>query len=264
LNEASEGRFSTSTRENLLRVDEIRAWRASLDVAEPSESELGEMGRDERLTTVISDPRQIFAVGANYRHHAEEMGLAIPTEPMIFTKFASALAGQNAQVAVPSLFTDWEAELVVVVGRGGRNIALEQALDAVAGYCVGQDLSDRELQMKGVNAQFSMGKSWKNFAPVGPWLTTADEVPAPNNLAIRCDVSGVTYQDSSTSDMIFTVAEIVSYLSAHVELYPGDLIFTGSPHGVGQGLTPPRFLAAGDHVVTTIASLGTLYTDFVA
>jgi 2-keto-4-pentenoate hydratase/2-oxohepta-3-ene-1,7-dioic acid hydratase in catechol pathway len=264
LNEASEGRFSTTTRENLLRVDEIRAWRASLDVAEPSESELGELGRDERLTTVISDPRQIFAVGANYRHHAEEMGLAIPTEPMIFTKFASALAGQNAQVPVPSLFTDWEAELVVVVGRGGRNIALEQALDAVAGYCVGQDLSDRELQMKGVHAQFSMGKSWKNFAPVGPWLTTADEVPAPNNLAIRCDVSGVTYQDSSTSDMIFTVAEIVSYLSAHVELYPGDLIFTGSPHGVGQGLTPPRFLAAGDHVVTTIASLGTLYTDFVA
>ena len=133
---------------------------------------------------------------------------------------------------------------------------LDHALDAVAGYRVGQDFSERTLQMRGVSPQFSLGKSHRNFTPVGPWLTTADEISDPNELKITCDVNDVQYQNSTTGDMVFRVAEIVSYLSTVVELRPGDFIFTGSPHGVGQGQTPPLFLKPGDRIVTDIERLG--------
>jgi len=148
--------------------------------------------------------------------------------------------------------------MVAVVGRGGRDIAIEDALDAVAGYCVGQDVSDRELQMAGAQPQFSLGKSWSNFAPVGPWITTSDEIGDPNELTIQCALNGVLMQDWSTNDMVFSIKEVVSYLSSVVELLPGDLIFTGSPHGVGQGQKPPRFLKAGDELVSTIQGLGSI------
>jgi 2-keto-4-pentenoate hydratase/2-oxohepta-3-ene-1,7-dioic acid hydratase in catechol pathway len=159
--------------------------------------------------------------------------------------------------------TDWEAELVVVIGAGGRNIPLDRALDAVAGYTVGQDISDRILQMEGPHAQYSMGKSFENFGPVGPWITTLDEIGEPEDLAISCAVSGVLFQDSRTSDMVFRVSELVSYLSTVVQLRPGDLLFTGSPHGVGQGQQPPRFLRAGDTIETTIEGLGVLHCEVV-
>jgi 2-keto-4-pentenoate hydratase/2-oxohepta-3-ene-1,7-dioic acid hydratase in catechol pathway len=264
VHEASEGKLSTSIRENLSRLDELRALNATLEGTNVSADDIAELSNDERLDVVVDSPQQIFCVGLNYREHAVEMGLASPKAPMVFTKFVSALSGQHALIPVVSEQTDWEAELVVVIGSGGRNIDKESALDAVAGFAVGQDVSDRILQMAGTNAQFSMGKSWPNFGPVGPWITTLDEIAHPEDLAISCAVSGTMYQDSRTSDMVFSVSEIVSYLSTVVELRPGDLIFTGSPHGVGQGQTPPLFLKPGDNITTAIEGLGILYCEAVA
>lgn len=255
---ASNGRFSSSTRKLLARLDDVASWFAAEAPAVTESIPRDELETSSRLGPVVAAPSQIFAVGLNYRTHAAEMGLTPPSQPMIFAKFASCLAGANATFPVVSPRTDWEAELVLVVGRGGRDIAHADALGALAGYCVGQDVSDRDLQMSGSPAQFSLGKSHRNFAPVGPWITTRDEVTDPNDLEIECRVNGVTFQDSTTHDMVFSVPEIVAYVSTVCELRPGDLIFTGSPHGVGQGQKPPVFLRSGDDVVTTIAGLGAL------
>ena len=256
---ASNGRFGSSTRALLGQLDELRTWLAEGSPALSETIHRNDLEASGRLGPVVAEPSQIFAVGLNYRTHAAEMGLTPPPQPMIFAKFASSLAGANVTFPIVSPHTDWEAELVLVVGSGGRDIAIADALGALAGYCVGQDISDRDLQLAGSPAQFSLGKSHRNFAPVGPWITTSDEVTNPNDLEIECRVNGVTFQDSNTHDMVFSVPEIVSYLSTVCELRPGDLIFTGSPHGVGQGQKPPVFLRSGDRVVTTIAGLGSLH-----
>jgi 2-keto-4-pentenoate hydratase/2-oxohepta-3-ene-1,7-dioic acid hydratase in catechol pathway len=253
---SSNGAFSASVDKCVGQLDKLRVWFNAAQPAPGDTTPPEALYGDARLGPVVTVPQQIFAVGLNYRHHAEEMGLDLPTQPMIFTKFVSSLCGPNDEVPIPSATTDFEAELVVVVGARARNLTVDDALSAVAGYCVGQDFSERTLQMRGPAAQFSLGKSFRNFSPVGPWLTTTDEVAFPNSLAITCSVSGTEYQNSTTSDMVFSVAEVVSYLSSVVELRPGDLIFTGSPHGVGQGHTPPVFLKLGDRVVTEIEKLG--------
>jgi 2-keto-4-pentenoate hydratase/2-oxohepta-3-ene-1,7-dioic acid hydratase in catechol pathway len=252
----SNGAFSSSLDRCIAQLDTLKVW---FDAAQPDPSEHikpDDFARDPRLGSVVTSPQQIFAIGLNYRHHAHEMNLTLPSEPMVFTKFASSLCGPNDELPVRGATTDFEAELVVVIGKRSRDLSLESALDVVAGYCVGQDFSERSLQMRGTQAQFSLAKSHRNFTPIGPWLTTADVITDPNNLAITCSVNDVAYQDSNTSDMVFTVPEIVSYLSTVVELRPGDLIFTGSPHGVGQGQKPPVFLKPGDHIVTEIEDLG--------
>lgn len=255
---ASQGRFPSNLDQLLARLDAVREWLESATPAPTSDLTPEQLERESRLGSVVAAPSQIFAIGLNYRTHALEMHLTPPVKPMVFTKFPSSLAGANASFAIPSPRTDWEAELVVVVGTGGRDLSVDQALSHVAGYCVGQDLSDRDLQMLGTPAQFSLGKSYRNFSPIGPWLTTADEVPNPNDLRITCSVNGQRYQDSTTHDMVFSVAELVSYVSSVCELRPGDLMFTGSPHGVGQGQTPPVFLSVGDVVETSIGSLGSM------
>jgi 2,4-didehydro-3-deoxy-L-rhamnonate hydrolase len=259
----SNGAFSASVDKCVRHLDNLQTWfhTAEPEITEPTTPE--ELYGDARLGPVVTTPQQIFAVALNYRHHAEEMKLALPKQPTIFTKWASSLCGPNDVLPIPSETTDFEAELVVVLGATVREISLEDALTAVAGYCVGQDFSDRTLQMQGAPAQYSLGKSYKNFSPIGPWLTTTEDIPNPNDLSIQCNVSGVEYQSSMTSDMVFTVAEIVSYLSNVVELRPGDLIFTGSPHGSGQGQTPPRFLKPGDRVVTEIGRLGRIENEAV-
>ena len=208
-------------------------------------------------------PSQVFAVGLNYRRHALEMGLQLPTRPMIFTKFPSCVGAPNTQIAIPADTTDWEAELVVVIGRTARNIPVADAPQYVAGYMVGQDISERTMQMANSPAQFSLGKSYSNFAPMGPYLTTADEIIDPQNLMITCSLNGEVMQNESTADMAFGVYEIISYISNVCELRSGDLIFTGSPAGVGQGQHPPRFLAPGDVLVTTIEDLGSIRNEFV-
>jgi 2,4-diketo-3-deoxy-L-fuconate hydrolase len=255
---ASGGRFSSETDTLVGQFDALREW---LDQDKPDIVEFttpDKLMRDPGLGPVINQPGQVFAIGLNYRTHAREMSLVLPTKPMVFTKFPSSVTGANSTFPIVSATTDWESELVVIFGKRGRHVPVDQALSYVAGYCVGQDLSDRELQLLGSPAQFSMGKSYENFAPFGPWLTTTDVIPNPNNLAISCDVNGVRFQDSNTGDMVFSVAELVSYLSSIVEIRPGDIMFTGSPDGVGQGQKPPKFLQPGDVVVTTIEGLGTL------
>ncbi|HUX04167.1 MAG TPA: fumarylacetoacetate hydrolase family protein [Acidimicrobiales bacterium] len=261
---ASRARFPSSLDQLLGQLDAVRDWFDSDEPALTSDLTPDQLERDARLGPVVTRPSQIFAIGLNYRTHALEMHLTPPVKPMVFTKFPSSLAGANASFAIPSPHTDWEAELVVVMGATGRDVSVEKALSYVAGYCVGQDLSDRDLQMVGTPAQFSLGKSYRNFSPIGPWLTTTDEVADPNDLRITCSVNGQPYQDSTTHDMVFRVAELVSFVSSVCELRPGDLMFTGSPHGVGQGQTPPVFLSVGDVVETSIDKLGSMRNAAVA
>jgi len=255
---ASNGAFSCDLDVLVGQIDAVRAWFDETAPETTDEATPAAVARDPELGPVISRPGQIFAIGLNYRTHALEMGLTLPGKPMVFTKFSSSIAGANAGFVVPSERTDWESELVVVIGKSGRNVEVGQALEHVAGYCVGQDLSDRELQLHGSPAQFSLGKSYENFAPIGPWLTTRDEIDDANALEITCSVNNVLYQDSNTSDMVFTISELVSYVSSVCEIRPGDIIFTGSPHGVGQGQHPPVFLKVGDVIDTAIEGLGSL------
>ncbi len=208
-------------------------------------------------------PRQIFGVGLNYRDHAAEAGLELPAVPMIFLKAPSSVAGPNDTVALSSGFVDWEGELVVVIGREARDVARADAWRFVAGYTIGQDLSDRVVQFEaGGTPQFGLGKSAPGFAPVGPFLVTPDE--APGSLAIKTSVNGVTKQSSSTGQLIFDVPALIEHLSARVRLLPGDLIFTGTPEGVGWTREPRETLRPGDVVITTIDRLGTLTTQLEA
>jgi 2,4-didehydro-3-deoxy-L-rhamnonate hydrolase len=260
---ASSGAFSSSIDKCLGQLDKLDAWFASAQPALTLAIAADEFARDERLGTVVT-PQQIFGIGLNYRRHAEETGSKVPTEPMVFTKFVSALCGPNATLPIPGASVDYEAELVVVIGTATRNVSVEDALATVAGYCVGQDYSEREWQYRGSPAQFSLAKSFANFAPIGPWLTTADEVPNPNELAISTTLNGEIMQDSNTRDMVFSVAELISYLSSVCELRRGDLIFTGTPEGVGRSRQPPVFLKPGDEIVTAIEGLGSIRNVAVA
>jgi len=259
---ASQNQFSSSVDDIVGRLDELRQWWDSAAIGVPVD--VFDASMFHELGPVVQAPSQVFAIGLNYYAHAGEMGLALPDVPLVFSKFASCLAGPFASIPRVSEMTDWEAELVVVVGRGGRDIRADDALDHVAGYCVGQDVSDRDLQMRGANAQFSMGKSHRNFGPIGPWLTSADEIANPNNLDIQCRVNGEPFQDSNTSNMIFSVRDVVAYVSSICELRAGDIFFTGSPDGTGKGQSPTRFLREGDVVTTTIEGLGTIVNDVVA
>jgi 2,4-didehydro-3-deoxy-L-rhamnonate hydrolase len=206
----------------------------------------------------VPNPAQIFAVGLNYRDHGDETGLGVPDEPMIFTKFASSICGPGDAVPLPTATCDWEVELVIVIGRGGRNIARDRARGHIAGFCIGQDISERTAQMKGATPQFSLAKSHRAFSPIGPWLTTPDEITDSTDLAIATVIDGETVQHGRTSQMIFGIDELVAYLSRTCELKPGDLIFSGTPAGVGYSRTPPRFLTAGSVIHSTIEGLGQL------
>ncbi|MGA6160354.1 fumarylacetoacetate hydrolase family protein [Stenotrophomonas sp. NPDC087984] len=209
-------------------------------------------------------PRQVFAIGLNYRGHAEEASLAAPESPSVFTKFATSLTGPDTQLRLPSGRVDWEAELVVVMGRRAEHVAAGDAWSYVAGLTAGQDYSEREVQSVGPVPQFSLGKSFPGFAPTGPVLVTADEFADPDDLAIECLVNGESVQKSRTSSMIFPVPELIARLSAVCPLLPGDLIFTGTPAGVGHARTPQRYLRPGDEVITRIEGIGQLRQTCVA
>lgn len=203
-------------------------------------------------------PRQIFGIGLNYREHAVETGAAIPDTPLTFTKFASAVNKPFGHITIDVPTADWEIELVVVIGAGGRNIAESAAWDAVAGLCVGQDISDRVLQRATQPPQFNLGKSRRGYAPFGPWLVDAASAANRDALALTCTLNGTVVQQSNSSDLIFSIPQLVAYLSSIVELYPGDLIFSGTPSGVGGARTPPMFLARGDVLVSTIDEIGSI------
>jgi len=212
----------------------------------------------------VPRPPKVFAIGLNYRAHAEEAGLELPKQPLVFTKFPNCLAGPRADIPLGSPRVDYEVELVAVVGERLRNVPVDRALEAVAGYTVGQDVSDRRLQFAGRPPQFALGKSLDGYGPTGPALVPARAVPDPQCLAIRCDVSGERRQDDTTAGMIFSVAELVHYLARFCTLEPGDLLFTGTPAGVGSVREPRRYLAPGDVVESAIEGIGRLRNCCVA
>jgi 2-keto-4-pentenoate hydratase/2-oxohepta-3-ene-1,7-dioic acid hydratase in catechol pathway len=223
-----------------------------------------EAGRVKFLPPV-PDPRKIVCIGLNYRDHAAESGAPIPREPVLFSKYATALAGHDDPIVLPAVSheVDYEAELVIVIGKGGRHLNPELARGHIAGYTIGHDVSARDWQLKKDGKQWMVGKTFDTFAPCGPTLVTADEVPDPHNLGIRLRLNGQTMQDSSTRQMIFTVGEVVSYLSQVFTLEPGDLVFTGTPPGVGFARKPPVFLKHGDVCEVEIDGLGVLRNPVV-
>lgn len=210
-----------------------------------------------RIGSCVASVPNFFCIGLNYAKHAAETGAEPPKEPIIFNKATSALSGPFDDVVIPkgSVKSDWEVELGVVIGKEASYVSEEDALSYVAGYCVINDMSEREFQIE-KGGQWIKGKSAPTFGPTGPYLVTADEVGDPQTLALSLDLNGETVQDSNTDDMIFSVKEIVSYMSQFMKLQPGDIIATGTPSGVGMGMKPQRFLKAGDKMTVRIEGLG--------
>jgi 2-keto-4-pentenoate hydratase/2-oxohepta-3-ene-1,7-dioic acid hydratase in catechol pathway len=212
------------------------------------------------LHAPVIDPQKIICVGLNYRDHAAESGVEPPSEPVLFSKYPSALIGYGAPILLPPVSheVDFEAELVVVIGKRGRDIAKSDAFSYVAGYTVGHDVSARDWQLQKPGKQWMGGKTFDTFAPIGPALVTSDEVEDPHDLRSQLRLNGETMQDSSTSQFIFGVDEVISYISQIFTLEPGDIIFTGTPPGVGMARKPPVWLQPGDVVEVEIDSLGML------
>jgi 2-keto-4-pentenoate hydratase/2-oxohepta-3-ene-1,7-dioic acid hydratase in catechol pathway len=212
---------------------------------------------DPRLGTPLRGIGMIHAIGLNYRLHALESGMAIPEEPILFTKAVSSLSGPNDDILIPpgAKSVDWEAELGVVIGTQAWQVEEARALDHVAGYVTANDVSERDFQARR-GGQWVKGKSAPSFCPLGPWLVTRDEIPDPQALRLHLEVNGQTRQDSTTADMIFPVAKIIAYLSGFMQLNPGDVIVTGTPSGVGMGCKPPDYLKDGDVVTVEVEGLG--------
>ena len=212
---------------------------------------------EAELGCPVPVPRQVFAIGLNYRSHAEESGMAVPSVPATFTKFPASLAGPFDDVELVGGTVDWEVELVAVIGTRADGVEEADAWAHVAGLTVGQDISDRTLQFA-AGSQFSLGKSRRGFGPMGPWLVTVDEVPDPDDLGLGCSVDGEKVQDARTSDLIFGVPRLIAELSAVLPLLPGDVLFTGTPAGVGATRQPPRFLQPGQVLESWIEGIGTI------
>jgi len=212
------------------------------------------------LLAPIPDPQKVICVGLNYADHAKESGQEPPSEPVIFSKFSNSVAAHDDVIVLPKISAkvDYEAELVVVIGRGGKHIPRERAWEHVAGYCPGHDVSARDWQLEKPGKQWLLGKTFDTFAPYGPAMTTADEVGDPGNLRIQLRINGQTLQDSTTAQLIFKVDELISHISQVTTLAPGDIIFTGTPPGVGAARKPPIWLKPGDVVEVEIEKLGTL------
>ena len=223
--------------------------------ADPSSLPVAPSG--QRLGACVGQVRNFIAIGLNYADHAAETGAAIPAEPIVFNKAPSCIVGPNDDVIIPrgSQKTDWEVELAIVIGERASYVGANEALDFVAGYCVCNDVSEREFQIER-GGTWTKGKGCPTFGPLGPWMVTKDEIPDPQNLSMWLDVNGERMQTGSTKTMIFNVAQIVSYVSHFMILEPGDVITTGTPPGVGMGMKPQRFLRAGDVVSLGIEGLG--------
>lgn len=230
----------------------IETLKAKFD---PSKAE--KVSNDVRLGEPVKKPGKIICIGLNYRKHAAESGMAVPTEPVVFFKATSSIIGPNDTIVIPknSEKTDWEVELAVVIGKRANYVSEEEALDHVAGYVLHNDVSERAFQLE-MGGQWVKGKSCDTFAPLGPYLVTKDEVADPNNLNLWLTLNGKKLQDGNTNDFIFNVQEVISYLSQFMSLMPGDIISTGTPEGVGFGFKPPFYLKSGDVVELGIEGLG--------
>jgi 2,4-diketo-3-deoxy-L-fuconate hydrolase len=252
--DASEGEFGPDIQDLYRRWPRFRAFAERIDPV--TTGPVGEISASV-LGPVVPRPAQVFAVGLNYRLHAEEGGLPIPAVPLVFTKFPSSIAPPYGEVWLPTGRVDWEVEVAVVIGREASQVPVGAGWDHVAGITAAQDFSARDVQMAGgAMPQFSLGKSFAGFTPLGPCLVTPDEYPDRDGIGLECRINGELVQQSSTADLIFGVPAVISYLSHIVTLGPGDVILTGTPAGVGVGFDPPRFLADGDEVVTTVDRVG--------
>jgi 2-keto-4-pentenoate hydratase/2-oxohepta-3-ene-1,7-dioic acid hydratase in catechol pathway len=253
---ASDGRFGPDPAALFDEWTVFRSWASSVR---------GEVTPFDRsaLGAPSPSPRQVFGVGLNYRGHAAESGMDLPSIPAVFTKFPASLGGPDEAVVLRGQMIDWEVELVAVVGLRAEQVAEADGWAHVAGLCVGQDISDRLVQFQ-AGSQFSLGKSFPSYGPTGPWLVTPDELEDPDDLALGCSIDGETVQEDRTSDLIFSVPRLVAEISAIVPLLPGDLIFTGTPAGIGATRTPPRFLQPGEVLVSWIEGIGTITNPIVA
>ncbi|MDT0309023.1 fumarylacetoacetate hydrolase family protein [Streptomyces sp. DSM 44917] len=257
---ASGGRFGPGPQAVFERWGEFREWAAGAALPEGDVFDAGELGAPAPA------PRQVFAIGLNYRDHAAESGFAVPEGlPPVFTKYVSSLSGPVSEVRLPrGGNTDWEIELVAVIGRRAENVPEAEAWSYVAGLTAGQDLSERVKQLAGPAPQFSLGKSHPGFAPTGPVLVTPDEFADPDDLELGCSVNGEEVQKGRTRDLLFPLPSLIARLSAVLPLLPGDLVFTGTPAGVGMGRSPQRFLAPGDELVSWVEGIGELRQTFTA
>lgn len=256
---ASDGRFGPDPRSVYESWQEVTEWAASLSPG-------ATVALDRALLGAPSpEPRQVFAIGLNYHAHAAESGFDAPTQlPPVFTKYVSSFAGPDSEVVIPDGTTvDWEVELVAVIGRTARRVTEHDAWSHVAGLTIGQDISERTAQRRGPAPQFGLAKSLPGFSPQGPWLVTPDELDNPDDLELGCSIDGEQVQKGRTSDLIFSVPRIVAALSEIVTLYPGDVIFTGTPAGVGMGRTPQRYLRPGEQLDSWISGIGELHQRFV-
>lgn len=218
------------------------------------------------LLAPVPDPEKIICIGLNYADHAAESGAEVPSQPVVFNKFPSAIAAHKQVIRLPrvSAKVDYEAELVVVMGRGGRDIAREDAMQHVFGYTCGHDVSARDWQLETPGRQWLLGKTFDTFAPMGPHLVTADEIDDPHKLGISLRLNGEKMQDSNTRQLIFPIDQLIAHISSVCTLKPGDVIFTGTPPGVGMARKPPTFLKHGDVVEVEIESIGTLHNRIEA
>jgi 2-keto-4-pentenoate hydratase/2-oxohepta-3-ene-1,7-dioic acid hydratase in catechol pathway len=251
LEKISQGNFSQDPMQALEALSELSALGAQLDNFEAS----GQLA-DVELGPPVPNPKNCYAVGLNYRNHAEESNMAMPPVPMVFTKHTSCISGPTADIEMRSDYVDYEAELVAVIGKPGKDIAKETAWQHVAGLCVGQDISDRPMQFSAAPPQFNLGKSFDTFGPIGPVLTSLESLQDYHSMEIQCNVSGEVRQKDNVSDLIFDIPYLIAYLSEIVTLKTGDIIFTGTPAGVG--VIDGKYLRDGDMLTTSIEGLGTL------
>lgn len=253
----SDGRFGPDLPSVYEHWEDFSAWAPTADPGDPTPFGRADLGPPSPT------PRQVFAIGLNYAGHAVESGFSLPESPPVFTKFPTSIDGPYVDVQLPAGgHTDWEVELVVVIGTRTRRAPAAEAWNHVAGVCVGQDLSERISQLAGPVPQFSLGKSFPGFSPIGPWLVTRDELPNPDDLELGCRVNGETRQTNRTSDLVFSVPRLVEHLSATLPLLPGDVIFTGTPAGVGLGMKPQVWLEDGDVLTSWIEGVGDIEQTF--
>jgi len=250
----SNGKFNNDTSSALTNLVGLSELSEDLSKSEPTG-----LLHDVKIDAPISAPKNCYAVGLNYRNHAEEAGMDIPSVPMVFTKHTTCLVGPNSTIEMRSDHVDYEAELVVVIGHPGKDILKDNAWNHVAGLCVGQDISDRTVQFSSKPPQFNLGKSFDTFGPMGPYLVSPDSLQNKESLQIECKVNQEVRQKDNTNDLIFDIPSIISYLSEIVTLNTGDVIFTGTPGGVG--VMEGKFLKDGDVLRTSIEGLGTLKND---
>ena len=251
INSISQGEITSDPSYILDSLDDLHDLSSKIDNFEPTG-----LIENSLLGAPVTNSRNCYAVGLNYRAHAEESDMEIPPFPMVFTKHTSCIVGPFDNIEMRSDIVDYEAELVLVIGKKGKNISKENAWDHVAGLTVGQDISDRAVQFHATPAQFNLGKSFDTFGPIGPYLVSPDSVANKNAVHLECHINNELRQESSTDDLIFTVPDIISYISEFLTLNTGDLIFTGTPSGVGA--TQGKLLKDGDIITTSIKEIGTI------